>query len=265
MNPRKKTSLLLFVILLASMLLVARSLPGARASEKTVDSETSAATVERAQETSYDNASVPGAAIAQALEAEEPSEEGPAPPLEESTQERASTAKSAAGPRPSEGQPQYQGPTGGGGTPTSIQIPRLGVNALIVPVGLDPDGAMSAPSGPFEVGWYSPGAIPGGPGNVLLDGHVDWTDRQTGVPFGAVFWRLRELGQGDDVYMTSGDKQYRYTVEKVVTVSWDDPAGAQFLQPTATPTATLITCGGQFDRAARNYSHRVIVVARLAG
>lgn len=140
----------------------------------------------------------------------------------------------------------------------------MGIEAPVTPVGLDPDGAMAAPTGPWEVGWYYPGAKAGGPGNLLLDGHVDWTDRQTGVPFGAVFWRLRELGPGDEVYVTAGDRRFTYTVEKVVRVAWDDPAGVQYLQPTAVPSATIVTCGGQFDQASRNYSHRVIVVARLA-
>ncbi len=148
--------------------------------------------------------------------------------------------------------------------PTSVRIPALGVDAQIVPLGLDPDGAMASPDGPFEVGWYSPGARPGERGNVLLDGHVDWTNRQTGVPFGAVFWGLRQLGQGDEVYINIGDKSHKYIVEKTVVLPWDDPSGAGYLQNTDTPIATLITCGGSYDKSARNYSHRVVVVTRLA-
>jgi len=148
--------------------------------------------------------------------------------------------------------------------PTSIQIPAIGVNASIVPLGLDAEGAMAAPEGPFEVGWFYPGARPGERGNVLLDGHVDWTNRQTGVPFGAVFWSLRELGRGDAVHINAGGASYTYIVERTVSVPWNDPSGVSYLQPTDTPTVTIVTCGGVFDRAAHNYSHRIIVVARLA-
>ncbi len=148
--------------------------------------------------------------------------------------------------------------------PTSVRIPALGVDAQIVPLGLDADGAMATPDGPFEVGWYSPGARPGERGNVLLDGHVDWTNKETGVPFGAVFWGLKQLGEGDEVYINTGNKSYKYVVEKTVVLRWDDPSGAGYVQNTDTPIATLITCGGTFDKGARNYSHRVVVVTRLA-
>lgn len=148
--------------------------------------------------------------------------------------------------------------------PTAIRVPALGIDASVVPVGLDSDGAMGAPTDPWAVGWYSPGAGPGDSGNLLLDGHVDWTDQNTGAPFGAVFWRLRELAHGDVIYIFAGDRSFKYVVETTVTLEWDDPSGADYLQPTETPTATIITCGGIFDRAARNYSHRIIVVARLA-
>ncbi|GEM_PF-1734423 len=152
-----------------------------------------------------------------------------------------------------------------GEVPTSIQIPAIGVNTSIAPLGLDAEGAMAAPEGPFEVGWYYPGARPGERGNVLLDGHVDWTNRETGVPFGAVFWRLRELRHGNEIYISAGGRTYTYVVEKTVTLAWNDPSGVNYLQATDTPTATIITCGGVFDRAAHNYSHRIIAVARLAG
>ena len=39
--------------------------------------------------------------------------------------------------------------------PRSLAIPKLGVEAKVVGVGQDEDGAMAAPSDPDEVAWYN--------------------------------------------------------------------------------------------------------------
>lgn len=148
--------------------------------------------------------------------------------------------------------------------PWRIVIPEIAVDAPVVAVGLEPDGAMGAPEGPFEVGWFGDGPVPGQLGNVLLDGHVDWTNRQTGRAFGAVFWRLARLPTGSPIYLTDGDTELIYTVGEKLRFAWDDPAGAEVLQPTGDARLTLITCGGLFDRATRNYSMRDVVIAYLA-
>lgn len=147
----------------------------------------------------------------------------------------------------------------------SIQIPQIGVEAAVVPVGLDPDGAMAAPEGPDVVGWYRDGPGPGEWGNVLLDGHVDWTNRETGRAYGAVFWNLTRLSLGDQIMLWDGDQQYVYAVTEKLRFHWEDPEGASVLQPTEDTRITLITCGGVFDRATRNYSMRDVVIAHLVG
>lgn len=144
-----------------------------------------------------------------------------------------------------------------------IAIPAIGIDATIVSVGLDPDGAMGSPDGPHDVGWYKYGPVPGEKGNVLLDGHVDWTNRQTGVAFGAVFWDLKTLKPGTKVTITDGEQEFVYQVTEYRRYRWDDPEGVSVLQPTQDPRITMITCGGQFDRASRNYSMREVVIAEL--
>lgn len=142
-------------------------------------------------------------------------------------------------------------------------LPQIGVDAPIVPVGLEPDGSMGAPSGPDEVGWYQYGPSPGQLGNVLLDGHVDWTDPATGRPRTAVFWDLTKLSAGSKVIFSAGERQYVYAVTEKRRYRWDDPEGASVLQPTTDTRVTLITCGGAFDRATRNYSMREVIIAHL--
>lgn len=139
--------------------------------------------------------------------------------------------------------------------------PDIGLDAPIVGTGLEPDGAMAAPTDPDVVGWYYYGAAPGGLGNALMGGHVDWTDRATGRPRGAVFWRLRQLNPGSRVIFTDGVQEYVYEVTEKRRYRWDDPAGVEVLQPTADSRLTLITCGGTFDRASRTYDMRDVVIA----
>ena len=81
------------------------------------------------------------------------------------------------------------------------------MNAKIEWVGLDRDNNMDVPKSWENVGWYSPGYLPGSVGNAVIDGHLD-------SPFGpAVFWRLSELNQGDMVQVTdSNNNIYKATL-----------------------------------------------------
>lgn len=144
-----------------------------------------------------------------------------------------------------------------------IIIPQIGVDTSIVSVGLEPDGAMGAPETPDVVGWYRYGPSPGQQGNVLLDGHVDWTDRGTGIPRVGVFWDLAKLPMGSEIIIADGAREYVYQVAEKLRFSWDDPDGASVLQSTADTRATLITCGGAFDRVTRSYALRDVIIARL--
>ncbi|MCX6024172.1 MAG: class F sortase [Chloroflexi bacterium] len=145
-----------------------------------------------------------------------------------------------------------------------IRIPAVGVDAPIVSVGLEPDGSMAAPNGPDMVGWYSPGARPGGPGNALLDGHVDWADRQTGVARTAVFYPLKDVRAGQDIIVDVDGRRHTYKVRDALVFAWDDPSALKVLQPSNEALITLITCEGTFDRGQHNYSHRRVLIAALA-
>ena len=146
-----------------------------------------------------------------------------------------------------------------------VAIPAIGVDASIVAVGLEPDGSMGAPDEPDVVGWYRHGPAPGERGNVLLDGHVDWTNRQTGVPFFGVFWYLKNLNPGARVIVSDGAQEWVYEVTEKKRYRYDDPAGISVLQPADDSRLTMITCGGNFNRATRTYDTREIVIARLVG
>ncbi|MFN0072018.1 MAG: DUF4012 domain-containing protein, partial [Chloroflexota bacterium] len=142
--------------------------------------------------------------------------------------------------------------------PAQLGIPRLGVQAPLKELGVDPDGSLQAPENGRDVGWYPQGARPGYGGNLVMSGHLDWN----GAP--GVFARLAELNPGDRLSVTSEDGSiHRYEVEWRRRYDASDAPMNQILGPTSDAWLTLITCGGRFDPITREYLERVVVRARL--
>jgi sortase (surface protein transpeptidase) len=143
--------------------------------------------------------------------------------------------------------------------PLRLLIPRLGVDASVVAVGLTADGAMDVPQRSEDVGWYEYSPRPGLKGNAVLAGHLDWN----GAP--AVFWTLADLKQGDSVVVRGADGQERvYGVDWRKDFSVANAPIPQIFEPLDVPALTLITCGGRWNAAARRYDARVVVRARRA-
>lgn len=140
--------------------------------------------------------------------------------------------------------------------PLFIDIPRLGTHAPIVPLGLDEDGALAAPIDPDTVGWWQDGPGVGGPGNMLLDGHVDWAGRLR------VFGLLKLLDTGDVIRVTDSDGLTRsYSVVWTRLYDADTAPLDEIFPTTPEEQLTLITCGGAFDHAARMYVSRWVIRA----
>lgn len=142
--------------------------------------------------------------------------------------------------------------------PDRLVIPAIGIDTDLVDLGLEPSGALQVPPGAFPAGWYSGSPVPGDLGPAILAGHVDW-DGEPGV-----FLRLHELAPGDQVHAVRSDGVT--AVFRVTRV--DRFAKAEF--PTAAvygdidhPGLRLITCGGEFDTAARSYRDNTVVFADL--
>jgi LPXTG-site transpeptidase (sortase) family protein len=143
--------------------------------------------------------------------------------------------------------------------PARLSIRSIDVDAPIAPVGLEPSGIMASPTDGHVVGWYELGPRPGEPSNAVMAGHVDWQRKL------AVFFRLRELEPGDSVEVRSYlGNSYRYIVEDVRSYRANTAPVSEIFGGSRGPTLTLITCGGDFDMAARAYVNRVVVRARGA-
>ncbi len=137
-----------------------------------------------------------------------------------------------------------------GGLPTRIIVPAAGVDAHIAEVGITFEAGEPA----WETAWRAAGhhidsAMPGQPGNMVISGHVSVADRANL----AVFQRLQDVAEGDIVEVYSGETLYRYSIDRVVTVS---PEAVKLLRSDSTATVTLVTC-------TEDLKNRLVVVGTL--
>jgi LPXTG-site transpeptidase (sortase) family protein len=147
--------------------------------------------------------------------------------------------------------------------PRRLIIRKLGINAIILPVGAI-RGAMDAPASAWDVGWYNESAKPGsGTGAMLLDGHVN---DALGSP--GVFANLQSLTEGDELQIERGDKQiFAYAIKKIQAVPIADVDMKALLASIedGEEGLNLITCGGRYNYQTKTYDHRVLVFATRKG
>ncbi|MGH3067066.1 MAG: class F sortase [Streptosporangiaceae bacterium] len=170
---------------------------------------------------------------------------------------------------PSAGQARHPGPVSyplrpmARSAPLSLAIPRIGIRAKIIPLGLRPDGSPAVPplTTPFVTSWYDPGPTPGAPGAAVIFGHVD-----SAAVGPAVFYNLGRLRTGDRVDVTLADR--RTAVFRVygagLYLKTDFPSLGVYGY-TRWPTLRLVTCGGEFDRRTGQYLGNVVVFAEYVG
>jgi sortase (surface protein transpeptidase) len=147
--------------------------------------------------------------------------------------------------------------------PVSVSVPAIGVNAQVIPLGLDADGGVAVPplSQPFLASWFDRGPAPGQAGSAVLLGHVD----AAGVG-PAVFYRLGDLMPGDVIDVTRRDGRTAiFRVTSVGLYSENAFPSARVYADTRVPSLRLITCGGAFDWNTHLYLDRTIVWATFAG
>src|SRR6266702_5399559 len=98
--------------------------------------------------------------------------------------------------------------------PVRLIIPAIAINAPVEWVGTQPNADLATPTqSPWQdVGWYNLGPHPGERGSAVIDGHLD---RSGGYP--AVFWRLRDLHDGDEVLVIDANgKTLHFHVTDIV-------------------------------------------------
>jgi hypothetical protein len=165
--------------------------------------------------------------------------------------------------------------------PLRLEIPKLGINASMLGVGIAESNAMDAPEGPRDdpvwqqAFWYRGSAIPGARSTALIAGHIDG-----GRDGKAVFGRLGELRAGDRITVrdTRNDRAVRFVVKSAKSYTLIEaatpavlkriygvgPVVGTWAQPSVDGIAhlTLVTCSGTFrngthDRRLAVYAERI--------
>ncbi len=161
--------------------------------------------------------------------------------------------------RPDEDKPEGYVSTAGPDEPKYIRLPTIGTEGFVQKVGVDQRQQIAVPTNIHLAGWYVQAAKPAQPGLSIIDGHVDGQRNQ------GIFFQLNNLEPGDEYEVERGDGLIkRFRVMEVTTVDNKDAANILFSQkPSVGSQLNLITCGGDFDPARREYDKRVIVTSEL--
>ncbi len=140
-----------------------------------------------------------------------------------------------------------------GGRPRRIDIPALGVHASVDPIRVV-DRALTPPSDPQRLGWWSGGARPGDrTGSALLTGHTIHTG-------GGALDDLEELTPGDPISVTGERRRVDYRVSSVSVLSTGEVARRyrELFDQSGPGRLVLVTCE---DWDGEAFLSSVIVIA----
>ena len=139
-----------------------------------------------------------------------------------------------------------------------LSAPAAGIDAAIVPVGVDAAGQMEVPGDVDEVGWYRHGpGLDDTAGSIVLAGHVDSRTQGRGA-----FFTLQDLAPGDEVRLDAGDgATTSWVVTGRSTVEKEEIPLEELFRRDGPPRLVLVTCGGDFDADRRSYRSNVVVTA----
>jgi LPXTG-site transpeptidase (sortase) family protein len=128
---------------------------------------------------------------------------------------------------------------GGIAGPYTLHIPRIGVDAQVVPIQSNEERILEPPRDPSVVGWWSDGAAPGeAQGSAVLVGH---TVRNKG---GGVFDDIGDLTRGDAIKVEGADSTLTYRVQSIDVLPKQEVAreAEEIFAQTGDGRLVVITC-----------------------
>ncbi len=144
--------------------------------------------------------------------------------------------------------------------PTRLSIPVIGVDAPFTGLSIGTKGQLEAPPADDAnlVGWFKDGVTPGQRGTAIVAGHVD---TMTGP---AVFAVLSALQKDNKIHIRREDgSTASFVVDSVESFSKADFPNERVYADAPDAQLRLITCGGDYDRKAKDYTENVVVFAHL--
>ncbi|QXQ15668.1 class F sortase [Skermania piniformis] len=143
-------------------------------------------------------------------------------------------------------------------TPVSLAIPAINMSGSLIATGMTNDGRVQVPADYKQASWYQPGPAPGEKGSAVILGHVD------NVAGPGVFIDLKKLKKGDTVDVKRADgKTAHFAVTDIQSYLKTDFPNQQVFGGRDQSQLQLVTCGGDFDAAARSYKSNVVVYSSL--
>ena len=146
--------------------------------------------------------------------------------------------------------------------PDRIEIPDLGIDVSVRPVGLDEQGRMALYDDPSIAAWYQWGPAPASEaGSTVIAAHVDSLEYDL-LPFA----RLKDAVAGAQVLVTdAAGARHPYAVQSVQVIDKTDVDWNAAFDRAGAPRLTLVTCGGAFDDENRRYLSNLVLTATPVG
>ncbi len=144
-------------------------------------------------------------------------------------------------------------------TPQKLFIPSINLSAPIKTVGFDSERRMEVPGDNSTVSWWKYGALPGETGSAVIAGHYKITDGSPGV-----FYNLGNVKIGSKIIISFKNKNNKtFTVTHIKTYTEKGFPIQTIYTANDSKRLNLITCSGDFDSTANDYTHRLVVYAEF--
>jgi len=141
------------------------------------------------------------------------------------------------------------------GFPIRLKIPIINVDSAIEHVGLTSFGAMDAPAGSANTGWFNLGPRPGEVGSAVIDGHSGYKNNKP-----AVFDNLYKLKKGDKIYIKDGKGAViTFVVQKLVSYDRKIEGSEIFTSSDGLSHLNLVTCAGDWNAIDKTHDNRLVI------
>jgi LPXTG-site transpeptidase (sortase) family protein len=127
--------------------------------------------------------------------------------------------------------------------PRALYISKLNVAARLMPMNVNTDGSIQAPTNIFDAGWYTGSVKPGEDGAMFIDGH------SSGSTHEGLFGNFDKLTVGDTLQVEKGDGTkltYKVVHTEVSDLADVDMTRMLTTYPGVTKGLNLMTCTGSW-------------------